>query len=366
LSIYLNVDQSEQANLNRGFETTFDDMTTQVQKSIHEPEELARFAHAIKRIRNFVSHYQPHARGLVMFFDGFDDYFWNHEVNVPVKNEMRWEGAFLTQPLADAVEQFDRYGVALLDRENLRLFTVFLGEIEDSGRKEFGPDRTRHIKASGSDNRSSESMIQRKADEQIRVNLRRAVMFVDSFLRSHQVKRLILAGRPEITAEFRDLLPKRLDGVVIGSVDLPIEATPQQIMDATRPTADDYERDTEVEVVDSLVTSASKSDKAVLGLGRTLNAVNLNRVWQLVYSNSFSSPGFECMNCRALFAVEQLACSLCGDSLRPVSNVVERAVEHALSRETRTEIVTGEAAASLESAGGIGAFLKTRTASIRA
>jgi peptide subunit release factor 1 (eRF1) len=153
---------------------------------------------------------------------------------------------------------------------------------------------------------------------------------------------------------------------VIGTVDLAIEATPQQVMAATQPIADEYERDTEVEVVNSLVTSASKTDKAVLGLSRTLNAVNLNRVWQLVYSEGFTSPGFECANCRSLFAMEQASCSFCGNSLRPVSNVVERAIERAVGRETKTEVVTGEAASSLESAGGIGAFLKTRTASVRA
>jgi peptide subunit release factor 1 (eRF1) len=50
----------------------------------------------------------------------------------------------------------------------------------------------------------------------------------------------------------------------------------------------------------------------------------------------------------------------------PVSDVVERAVEHAVRKGAKIEVVTGEAAASLYNVGGIGAFLKARTASIRA
>jgi peptide subunit release factor 1 (eRF1) len=39
-------------------------------------------------------------------------------------------------------------------------------------------------------------------------------------------------------------------------------------------------------------------------------------------------------------------------------------VEHALRKQARIEVVSDSAAATLRSAGGIGAFLKTRTGSV--
>jgi peptide subunit release factor 1 (eRF1) len=44
-----------------------------------------------------------------------------------------------------------------------------------------------------------------------------------------------------------------------------------------------------------------------------------------------------------------------------VKDVVERAVEHALRKKAKIEVVTADASAALKSAGSIGAFLKTRT-----
>ena len=77
LSIYLNVDQSRQANLNRGFETQLADLLLNLRKTIHEPSELASFATAEKSLKEFVSLYEPHSRGLTMFFDAADNFFWH-------------------------------------------------------------------------------------------------------------------------------------------------------------------------------------------------------------------------------------------------------------------------------------------------
>ena len=98
-----------------------------------------------------------------------------------------------------------------------------------------------------------------------------------------------------------------------------------------------------------------------MGLGHTLKALNSNRLWQLIYSEGFSALGFECSKCSALFALEEEACSFCGAAIRPVANVVERAVDHALRKGAKIEVVTGEASAELASAGGIGGFLRART-----
>ena len=104
--------------------------------------------------------------------------------------------------------------------------------------------------------------------------------------------------------------------------------------------------------------------KAVVGLGHTLQAISSDRVWELIYSAGARAPGFECPECSALFSLETSSCAFCNSSVQPVNNVIERAVGHALRNEAKVEVVTGEASAALDSAGGIGAFLKTRTKAV--
>jgi peptide chain release factor subunit 1 len=366
LSVYLNVDQARQANLNRGFEKRLKDMLSTIRTTIHDAPEIERFTAAAHHVTDFASAYAPHARGLAMFFDAVDGFFWHSDIDVPLHTDARWDSEAFSRPLANALDQFERYGVVLVDRTSMRLFSVFLGEIEELSSLRLGTERTRHIKTAGTDHIASASRIQHKADEQVRINLQRVVTLVDSFVQKNQVQRLILAGTSEVTSELRDLLPKRLSLRVIGTVDIFAGAPLEKVLAATLPIAGEYERDTEVQTVKEVVTAAAKHEHALVGLGHTLKAVNSERVWQLIYAEGFTAPGFECSKCSALFSLENPSCHYCGAAVRPISDVVERAVEHAVRNGVKIEVVTREAAAALAAAGGIGAFLKTRTASLRA
>lgn len=145
-----------------------------------------------------------------------------------------------------------------------------------------------------------------------------------------------------------------------------MDAEARDVLSATHDIDEEYEHDTEVQTVKEVIRGAARHEKTAAGLGHTLKAVNSDRVWELIYSEGLTSPGFECMKCAALFSLERKSCVYCGGSVHPVKDVVERAVDHALRKGAKIEVVTGEASDSLKSVGGIGAFLKTRTAGLRA
>jgi peptide subunit release factor 1 (eRF1) len=365
LSVYLDVDQSRPSNLNRGFETQLKNLIADIRPTIRDAAELERFNPVAHRITDFVSAYQPQARGLGLFFDESDGFFRYVEFDVPVQREAHWDRTFYLQPLATALDQFETYGVALLDRQNLRLFTVFLGHIEEHVREGFGPDRVRHIKTSGTDHIYSASRIQRKADEKLRLNMKHAVKMIDWLVETRHLSRLILGGTREITAEVRNLLPKRLAMRVIGEVDVAMDVPASEVFAATMDVAETYERDTEVHKVNEAITTAAKTEKAVAGLGHTLKAINSDRVWDLVYCQDFRAPGFECERCSGLFSIEKTSCQYCGGKLQAIDDVVERAVEQALRNGAKVDVVSGEAAASLADSGSIAAFLRARTGTLR-
>jgi peptide subunit release factor 1 (eRF1) len=300
-----------------------------------------------------------------LFLDESDGFFRYVEFDVPVQREAHWDRIFCLQPLVTALDQFETYGVAMLDKQNLRLFTVFLGHIEEHVREGFGPDRVRHIKTSGTDHIASASRIQRKADEKLRLNLKHAVKMINWLVDTRHLNRLILGGTREITAGIRDLLPKRLAMRVIGQFDVAMDAPASDVLAATMDVAETYERDTEVHKVNEAITTASKTEKAVAGLGQTLKAINSDRVWELVYCQDFRAPGFECERCRGLFSTEKTSCQYCGGKLQAIDDVVERAVEQAFRNGAKVDVITGEAAASLAESGGIAAFLRARTGTLR-
>ena len=365
LTLYLDVDQSKQANLNRGFEKQLKDMLADVKETIRDDGELKAFEIASQRVEDFVTRYHLSARGLALVFDASDGFFWSQEIDFPIQNRIRWSREVFVGPLAVAIDEYERVGIVLLDRAKLRLFTMFLGEVEEHIQEGFNHRKVRHTKTVGMNHMGSSSRAQRKADEQIRLNLRHIAKDMDLMLEQHGIGRIILAGSPEITTELRSVLPKRLQSHVIGTVDLATTATIEQIRSTVAPLAEKFEQDTEATTVTNLVTSAAKSERVVIGLAHTLYALNQRRVWQLVYADAFHAPGYECTKCAALFSTDATSCSFCGSVVRPIEDVVECAVDHAVRRGARIEVIRGEEAeSSLMNAGGIGAFLRTRTESV--
>jgi peptide chain release factor subunit 1 len=332
LSVYLNVDPSRHSNQNRGFEEQLKGMTSSIRVAIHDAAEVERFVVAAHHIEDFVAAYQPAARGLILFFDSVDGFFWHQEVGVPIHNQVRWDFELLLQPLANILDQFERYGVVLVDHARLRLFTVFLAEIEEVTVERLSPD----------------------------AHLRRIIREVDGFVQNKQAHHLVLAGNPEIAAHLRDRLPKRLASRIIGSVEVAIDAAAQDVLTATLKIAEEYERTTESQTVKEIVRGLARNGKTVAGLGHTLKALNSDRVWELIYSEGLASSGYECLKCAALFSAERQSCTYCGGSVHPVNDVIERAVDHAVREGAKIEVVTGDASITLNNVGGIGAFLKPK------
>ncbi|HET9217156.1 MAG TPA: hypothetical protein VFR18_09275, partial [Terriglobia bacterium] len=264
------------------------------------------------------------------------------------------------------MDELEPYAVVLVDRVKSRIFVAALGEIEEVAHSDDNGRRVRHVKTTGSDHAESSNRYQKKADNQIRANLREVISKLKPVVNARHLRRVVLAGTPEITAELQKLLPARLALSIIGSIDIAMIASAADVLRRTRPVAEKFERETEVEKVNHIVTAAAKNSEAVIGLGRTLKAVNSNSVWQLIYAGGLFLPGHECPKCTALFSRRVNRCTYCGSRVQPVDNVVERAVQHARRKRAKIEVVTGRASAALQTAGGIGALLKTHREAVGA
>jgi hypothetical protein len=363
LTLYLNVDQSQAANRNRGFEKQLKSLMTELGKSIRDPLESERFRKAEHLIVSFVKACQIGARTIFVVVDEADGVLWHEELQIPMASQARWNREPLLQPLAAALDETGFYAVALIGHASFRLFVVSLDGIEELVEETFPHRDVRHLRAVGPI--ASGSHVQRKADERVRENLRHVAEDIAWVLESREFSGLVLAGTPQSTAGLFRLLPNDVAARVMGEVDLSINSSIEGVLAAAQPVAEKYERDSEVRLVDSVVTQAAKMGEAITGLGYTLKAVNQARVWQLIYTDTFHCAGFECPNCTALFSVQRRLCLYCGAFLVPVTDVVERAVEQALRNGAKIEVVKGEASARLSDVGGIGAFLKTRTGTIQ-
>jgi peptide subunit release factor 1 (eRF1) len=295
-------------------------------------------------------------RSLAVFAPSNGDPPWLRALNVPVRSQAHWGSTPYLRPLVEALGDYERYGVVLSDKARARLFTIFLGVIEEE-RDAFNPEPVKHVASTGSDQARTMNL-QRRSEEHARSHLRHVAEMLDRMERSRGFDRLILGGAAESVHQLRRLLAKRLASRIVGTVNLPVEASTQQVLAETLSLEKQAQRDRQQREMEELLTSSAKGERAVAGLQRTLDALRDGRVWRLLYVEDLALAGHECPNCGSLFDGSAEPCALCGKATRPIEDLVERMAEAAQDTGAHVEPVGGAAAEQLREVGGVGAFLR--------
>lgn len=357
LSVYLDTDQSRDINIERGFEIVLKDMLREIKQRL-DKDEMGKFQADAERVQQFVKEeYHDVKRGLVIFSDQSEDLFQHIELNVRVRSVARWEETPYVRPLVELMDEYERYCVALADRERARLFTIYLGEIEEHREMEASAD-VRHIKSSGLDHLRSQMNIERKADEHAHWHFKHIVEWLSWLARKYEFDRLVLAGTDEATSHISALLPTRLQPRVVRRMNMPLNVRDAYVLEETLKVEQEVEREREQELVRELLEAARKHDRAVVQLDATLRAIDEWRVMHLVYADGFTPPGGQCVNCGALYAEKKDACDYCGRAVREVGDLIDRADARVIEMSGKVEQVFGDAATRLRVEGSIGALLR--------
>ncbi len=356
LSIYLDVDQSKASNLKRGFETVLHNLLREVERSVEEKarEELEQNR---ARVLRFMRSYVPRKKSLVIFCDARSDFWWDRDLPILLPNVARFENAPYLRPLIEALDKHERYGVVLMDKEKARVFTVYLGEIEEH--EAVCDELPRRTMTTSMDRLWSQKNLQRHHDMHVHWHAARVAERLREFVDRYRFDRLVVGGTVEAVGELMRVLPKRLSERVAGTISLPITAPASEVLAEVIRLEEQVQRRAEQRLVESLLTAAGKGDRAVIGPTATLEALNEGRIWRLVYAQNPGLTGAACAQCGALFWEPQhQACWYCGGTLEVVSDFLNRLVERTLAWGGSVEEVRGQAAEMLDAAGGVGAFLR--------
>src|ERR1700730_2945307 len=131
LSLYVNIDQSNAANLNRGFATSVEGLFRQISEDQRtNGGSKPRVEVECKSVRRFLDGYVPKGKALVLFSDSKQDFWWQHELQVELPTGARWSPQPWLRPLLEVIEENDRFGVVLIDKHRARILTVDAGGIE--------------------------------------------------------------------------------------------------------------------------------------------------------------------------------------------------------------------------------------------
>jgi peptide chain release factor subunit 1 len=358
LSVYLNVDQSRESNLNHGYFVALREMFRSMESKILPGQERQDFLQQAAMFQSFVSNHQPTAQSMVYFSDGTSKPLGCWNLHMSLRNHVDWGVQPYLRPLAEALDEGQPYLVVLADRHQGRILRIAQGEAEMHF-STVSEANVKHSKKPGSDHIRSQMNFQRKAEIHAHWHLKEVMEFADRLFDSHPYHYLILGGPSEVVGYMQRLLSKRLSNIAADPVALPFNADPALVLETTARVISETLRKEEVFLVEKIKVAASKQAGAIVGLTEILKAFDRDMIWHLVYGEAMVLPGKQCPSCKRLFRARQTSCNACHETLTPVSDLLELLIHRVIRNEGKAKCVREVAAARLREFEGIGALLRT-------
>jgi peptide subunit release factor 1 (eRF1) len=207
---------------------------------------------------------------------------------VPIASHVTFDPNPDVAPLLELLDEYERYAVAVVDKEKARLLTVFAGEVEDSELfRDFVFGKTDQGGLSQPD-------YQRHHETHVHWHLEKVVRRLADLHRRRRFDRLILAGPSEATAELRRLLPATLERRVVAMIGTELFASDHEILARTLDIERLVERRAEERLLDEIIDLAGPAGRPTLGLEPTLAALWSASVRTLAVSADLRVTGSEC------------------------------------------------------------------------
>ena len=351
LSVYLDLTANRQVQ--RMYQAAFRDMARRCEGELtgHDRQKALRVE--VERVNAFLEDEPHRGQGLAIFTCADRDYWRVFFTPTPLADDVFYAAKPTLRPLLEVMDEYERYAMALVDSKEARLFSVYLGGIEDTD-SVMDDVQGRHHQGGWSQQR-----FQRHISEEIDGHLRNAAEALLDLYQRQPFDRLVLAGPEEPLARFRELLPGQMQERVSATGHIEMAATDDAVLQQSLELHRGIERQHELELVEQLNEFAGAGGRGTQGLNATLDALWNGQVDTLLVADDARQPGAECPACGRLVASGRPLCPACGERMEQLGDVVERAMLRALGQSGKVEIVRDDAAARLrEQAGGVGAILR--------
>lgn len=346
LSVYLNTDPT------MGSADTHKLQLRSMLKDIDLPED----AEDIERY--FDHEFDWSGRSVAVFSCAEEDYFKVFPLAVSLRSRVRVSDRPFVKPLADLLDSFGGYGVALVDKQGARLFYFHLGELKEQ--EGVIGEEVRHTKRGGGSQATGRrggvagktNYVEEVADR----NIKDAAEFAARFFSENNVRRVLIGGTDDNIKPFRSALPKAWQSLVVGTFPMSMNASEIEVLERAMQVGLEAEERRKAKLVDAVVTGAAKGRGGVVRLEDTLRAVHEGRVQTLVISDGLRAPGWKCQGCGYITAHTLETCPFCQGSFSEIPDAIEMAVRDVMQSGGEVEVVHDIKA--LEDYEKIGAMLR--------
>jgi peptide chain release factor subunit 1 len=308
--------------------------------------------------RYFNHEYDWNGKSAVVFSSFPQQFFRVYNLAIPIGSFAIVSDRPAVRPLASVLERYGSYGIALIDKQRARMIHLHLGEILTE--EQFNGQEIKHTKRGGASAvtgmRGGIAGQKDSTAETTNQNLKAASEVAAAFFEREHVRRILLGGTNEVVSQFRSLLPKAWQSLIVQTFAMEMTINSTDLVEkanAVIKTASEKQAEFLVRI---LLDAAAKGQGAVLGMKDTLAAVSDNKVRTLIVLDGLHLSGQHCKSCGLLTTRAVHRCPNCNQLLSNQPDLIELAVSETLRKGGTVQPIP--ASPTLEKAGSIGALLR--------
>jgi peptide subunit release factor 1 (eRF1) len=305
-----------------------------------------------ERAREFFSGDLPTdgARGLAVFCSGDSDLFEVIRLPRPVQSEVVISDSPFIEPLVDLVS--GTWCILLCNRRTARIFRGSSDTIEEVARIT-SEDVSSQADAGG----WSQANYERGQDEEAHRHVKRVAELLHRRFRRARFDHLLIGAPEELISDVERTLHPDVAQKLAGRLTIDVENTTNDaVLESARPLMEEHERTAERTALDRLKQGVGAGGRGVAGLDDVLGVLNERRVETLLIEERFQMPGTVCPQCGSLYPQNVTACPADETPTDPCEDIVEEAVELAVSQSA--DVIIARHHDDLEQMGGTGAVLR--------
>ncbi|WP_420130224.1 VLRF1 family aeRF1-type release factor [Longimicrobium sp.] len=291
-------------------------------------------------------------RGLVIYAEVGGDWWEALQFPVPVQNRMVVADRPVIGPLAQVLNAYEHYGVILMDREHVRILSVYLGtlldELEFRG-DPIAPTTNHHVQAGG----YSHKRFQRHKLEEMRHFFKDFAEEVERFVTRYRPQHLVLMGTDQNVAKFKEFLPQPVADMIIHTGPAPVDGPAPEILARLEPYLTDEQQRQGQELIAQVRDRAAHDYLATAGVQGTLTALQEGKVDTLVLARDGQMQGARCTQCGFVFVRDVTRCPYDGSEELEGVDVMEEMVRLAQQQGADIQFADANAIADLRGAAAL-------------
>ncbi|MDY6930439.1 MAG: Vms1/Ankzf1 family peptidyl-tRNA hydrolase [Halobacteriota archaeon] len=312
---------------------------------------LDNFNRTIKMIEGYLVKMgrENDLKGLALFASHKNNFFAAYELMIPFEDLMVVDTSPYIRPLVQLIDEYEAFGLVLLDSHRAKVYVVSSGIIEVE--EEMVSDIMNKHKKGG----WSQARFQRLREGAIDHFLKEVREDAEKIFSDEDIKRIVIAGSGNAKKKFVDMISAGIKSKVIDVIDVNFnEAEGKLISRAEKKFFEDGKKRSD-ENIEKLREEILKDGLAVYGPKETLNAVKNGQVDMLLVRKGLKVRGWICEKCQSVGQGIANFCPNC-ESVTSEVDVIEEIIEFAKRKETEIDFASDNQI--LAELGGIGGLLR--------